>query len=113
MLHSVRKKPPAASKPRRLVVSQWAHDEALHYLARRDEYGFADDIRKQLTEVVNGYTGRCDEAAVRAGIEWMRQQERRRSETPRSFEVRWCPLPPASFRLRGQARRSKEPKGDQ
>jgi hypothetical protein len=76
MLRSLRKKPPAPSKVRRLQVSQWAHDAALHYLARLEDYGFTDEVRDQLTQVVHGYTGRCDEAAARAGIEWMRRDRR-------------------------------------
>jgi hypothetical protein len=36
-----------------------------------------------LTEVVNGYIGRCDEDAARAGVEWMRGRYRAVGETPR------------------------------
>jgi hypothetical protein len=81
----MRKKPPAASKLRRgrLQVSKWTHDAALHYLARREDYGFTDEVRKQLTEVVQGYTGRCDEVAARAGIAWMRDRDRREGKTAR------------------------------
>jgi hypothetical protein len=47
-------------------------------------------IRKQLREVVEGYTGRCDEAAARAGIEWMRDKYRARGAPPRflSFHIK-------------------------
>ncbi len=69
------------TKPR-LSVSKFARDRALHYLARRPEYRLTDALRNQLTEVVLGYTGRCDEGAARAGIEWLREQERRKGRTP-------------------------------
>ena len=36
-----------------------------------------------LIEVVNGYIGRCDEDAARAGIEWMRERYREAGQTPR------------------------------
>ena len=66
----------ADPRPRpRFYVSKFAHDLALPYLACRD---VSPTIRKQLREVVEGYTGRCDEAAARAGIEWMRDRYRRR-----------------------------------
>ena len=65
-------------RPRpRFYVSKFAHDLALPYLACRD---VSPTIRKQLREVVEGYTGRCDEAAARAGIEWMRDKSRARGE---------------------------------
>ena len=41
-----------------------------------------DELRYQLTEAVNGYIGRCDEDAARAGIEWMRERYRERGQTP-------------------------------
>ena len=59
-------------------VSKSARDLALTHLAGRDEFHLSPVVRKQLTEVVHGYTGRCDEAAARAGIEWMRDRYRRR-----------------------------------
>jgi hypothetical protein len=43
----------------------------------------SDDVRYQLTQVVEGYTGRCDEDAAQVGIEWMRQQYRAAGQTPR------------------------------
>jgi hypothetical protein len=67
----------------RFYVSKFAHDLALPYLAGRDEFHLSPVVRKQLTEVVHGYTGRCDEAAARAGIEWMRDRYRARGEAPR------------------------------
>jgi hypothetical protein len=76
------KKPPAPSlqRPRRLEVSVLAHNRALHYLAN---HPLTDDVRKQLIEVVHGYTGRCDEAAARAGIVWMRDRDRREGKAAR------------------------------
>ena len=72
-------------RPRpRFYVSKFAHDLALPYLACREEFNLSPTIRKQLREVVEGYTGRCDEEAARAGIEWMRDKSRARGETPRS-----------------------------
>jgi hypothetical protein len=66
-----------------MQVSIFAHDAALHYLARRKEYGFSDDVRQQLIQVVLAFTGQCDEDAARAGLEWMREQSRRRGERVR------------------------------
>jgi hypothetical protein len=71
----------ARGKP--IGISKFAHDAALHYLARAKTYGFPDAVRKQLTEIVEGYTSRCDEDAARKGIEWMHEQARVRGETPR------------------------------
>jgi hypothetical protein len=77
----LRKKPPAGSLParRRLEVSRLAHSRALHYLANHD---LTEDERLQLTEVVLGYIGPCDEPQARAGLEWMRQRYCRRGQTP-------------------------------
>jgi hypothetical protein len=63
-------------RPRRPAVPKFAYDRALHYLARTREYKLPDGIRHCLTQVVEGYTGRCDEAAARRGIEWMREKSR-------------------------------------
>jgi hypothetical protein len=65
------------------VVSKWAHDDALHYLTRAREYQLDDTKRRQLTEVVHGYTDQCDETSAHAGIEWMRDQARHRGERVR------------------------------
>ena len=74
----------ADPRPRpRFYVSKFAHDLALPYLAGRDEFHLSPVVRKQLTEVVHGYIGRCDEAAARLGIEWMRDRYRARGEAPR------------------------------
>jgi hypothetical protein len=71
-------------RPRpRFYVSKFAHDRALYYLARRNEFNLSPVVRKQLTEVVLGYIGLCDEEAARLGIEWMRDKSRARGETPR------------------------------
>jgi hypothetical protein len=51
----------------RLEVSRFAHNRALHYLARAREYRLSDLLRQQLTHVVEGYLGRCDEEAARGG----------------------------------------------
>ena len=40
-------------------------------------------VRKQLTEVLFGYIGLCDEEAARLGIEWMRDRYSARGEAPR------------------------------
>jgi hypothetical protein len=71
-------------RPRsRFYVSKFTHDRALHFLARRNELNVPPVVRKQLTQVVLGYTGRCDETAARLGIEWMRDKYRARGEPPR------------------------------
>jgi hypothetical protein len=67
---------------RSLDVPLPARNRALDYLANR-RHTLSDDLRYQLTEVVNGYIGRCDEDAARAGIEWMRERYRDNGETPR------------------------------
>ena len=70
-------------RARRLQISRFAHNQALHFLARAREHGLVDAERRQLIEVVNGYTDRCDEAAARVGIEWMREQARHKGERVR------------------------------
>jgi hypothetical protein len=76
----LRKKPPAGSlRRRRLEISRLAHNKAMHYLA---EHPISDEVRAQLTEVVLGHITRCDEALVRAGLEWLREQYRSRGERP-------------------------------
>jgi hypothetical protein len=69
-------------RPRRLEVSRFAHNRALHCLARAHEYRLSDLLRQQLTQVVEGYFGRCDEDAARRGLEWMRRQYRAKGERP-------------------------------
>ena len=36
-----------------------------------------------ITQAVEGHTGRCDEDAARAGIDWMRERYRAGGQTPR------------------------------
>ena len=55
---------------RGLLVPLWARNRALHYLA--GSYELSDEFRHQLTQVVYGYAGRCDENAARKCLEWMR-----------------------------------------
>jgi hypothetical protein len=55
---------------RGLLVPLWARNRALHYLA--GSYELSDELRHQLTQVVYGYAGRCDEDAARRCLEWMR-----------------------------------------
>jgi hypothetical protein len=61
---------------RSLEVPVFARDRALQYLAKKHRHRLSDELRYQLTQVVEGYTGRCDEVAARAGMEWIRQQYR-------------------------------------
>jgi hypothetical protein len=70
-------------KRKPIEISKLAHDAALHFLARPKAYRLTDAVGRDLTEVVEGYTGRCDETAARRGIEWMRAQYRARGEAPR------------------------------
>jgi len=42
------------------------------------EFNLSPVVRKQLTEVVLGYIGLCDDGAARLGIEWMRDKSRAR-----------------------------------
>ena len=80
-MFSMRKKPPAPSRRwRRLEIPLWAHDEALHYLARARQYSLDEEECAQLVQVVLGHVGRCDEAKARAGLEWMRNMARRKGE---------------------------------
>jgi hypothetical protein len=52
---------------------------ALHLLAIE---ALTDELREQLTEVVHGYTGPCDEATARLGLEWKRERDRGRGQAP-------------------------------
>jgi hypothetical protein len=60
------------------LVPFWARNRALHYLA--GSYELSDELRHQLTQVVYGYAGHCDEEVARAGIEWLRERDREISE---------------------------------
>ena len=63
---------------RELDVPLWARNRALHYLANER---LSDELRYQLAQAVNGYVGRSDEDAARAGIEWMRERYRAMAPT--------------------------------
>jgi hypothetical protein len=65
---------------RELDIPLWARNRALHYLA--GSYRLSDDIRHQLTQVVHGYTGRCEDDAARKGMEWMRAKALDRHHRP-------------------------------
>ena len=65
---------------RELDIPLWARNRALHYLA--GSYKLSDELRHQLTQVVHGYTGRCEEGAARKGMEWMRAKELDRHHRP-------------------------------
>ena len=56
------------------LVPFWARNRALHYLA--GSYELSDELRHQLTQVVHGYAGRCDEDAACSGIKWLRERDR-------------------------------------
>ena len=80
---------------RSLDVPLPARNRALDYLANRRQQ-LSEELRYQLTQVVKGYIGRCDEDAARAGIEWMRERYRAIGRSAQSAAV-------LSFRL--EARR--------
>jgi hypothetical protein len=65
---------------RELDVPLWARNRALHHLANEK---LSDQLRYRLTQVVDGYIGPCDEDAARAGMDWMRRQDRTAGKTPR------------------------------
>ena len=65
---------------RELDIPLWARNRALHYLANER---LSDELRYRLPQVVEGYTGGCDEEAARAGMEWMRERYRAMGKTPR------------------------------
>ena len=56
------------------LVPFWARNRALHYLA--GSYELSDELRHQLTQVVHGYAGRCDEDAACSEIKWLRERDR-------------------------------------
>jgi hypothetical protein len=60
-----------------LNESLWARNRALHYLA--GSYKLSEELRYQLTQVVHGYIGRCDED----GTGWMRERYREAGRRPR------------------------------
>jgi hypothetical protein len=76
----LRVRPRRKPQPR---VSKFAHDAALHFLARPAQYRLTDAERANLIHVVEGYTSPHDHGAARRGIEWMREHSRRLGQTPR------------------------------
>jgi|RhiMethySRZTD1v2_1073278.scaffolds.fasta_scaffold35320_2 hypothetical protein len=72
----------AVARTRQLEISKFAHDQAQRYLAPTLQYRLGNLELYQLTEVVHGYTGRCNEAAARIGLEWMRERYLERGEQP-------------------------------
>ena len=62
------------NRTRGSLVPFWARNRALHYLA--GSYELSDELRHQLTQIVYGHAGRCDEEAARAGIKWLRERDR-------------------------------------
>jgi hypothetical protein len=66
---------------RRFDVPQAARNRALHHLAH--ERRLSVEVRRQLIEVVNGYVGLCDVNEARKSIDWMRERDRARGQTPR------------------------------
>jgi hypothetical protein len=75
----LRKRKPVTS--RLLDVPVFARNRALDYVANSRRYKLSDELRYQLTQVVEGYTGHRDEDAARAGMEWMRAQGGRAQRT--------------------------------
>jgi hypothetical protein len=63
-------------------VSKFAHDAALHFLARPKQYPLTDAQRADLIQVVEGYTSPRDRDAARRGIESMREHYRRLGQAP-------------------------------
>jgi len=74
------------------LVPFWARNRALHYLA--GSYELCDELRHQLTQVVYGYAGRCDEEAARTGITWLRERDREIGEIE---SLLWGRLPRKHF----------------
>jgi hypothetical protein len=81
------KKAPAPSLARRpqsaVTINRYAHDHALHYLARASDYRIGPALRLSLTEVVEGHIrGHCNKAEARAGLAWLRQELRANGKQP-------------------------------
>jgi hypothetical protein len=64
-------------------VTKFAHDTALHFLARPKQCPLTDAERADLIQVAEGYTSPHDHDAARRGIEWMREHYRRLGQAPR------------------------------
>jgi hypothetical protein len=83
------------------------------FLAQPKKYGLTDAVRNDLTEVVEGYTGRCDETAACASttagrgrhrVSDGRQLSSRRYErTQRSLEYDRRAIPPLQISMRAAA----------
>ena len=65
---------------RELDIPLWARDRAC--TTSRAATNCSDELRHQLTQVVHGYTGRCDEDTARKGMEWMRARYRELGQMP-------------------------------
>ena len=63
--------------------SHHAHEAALHFVARPEQYALTDAQRYDLAQVVRGYTGKCDEEAAQRGLDWMRRYYRKLGQEPR------------------------------
>ena len=74
------------------LVPFWARNRALHYLA--GSYELSDELRHQLTQVIYGYAGHCDEEVARAGIKWLRERDREIGEIE---SLLWGRLPRKHF----------------
>jgi hypothetical protein len=72
---------------RGFLVPLWARNRALHYLA--GSYELSDEFRHQLTQVVYGYAGRCDENAARKCLEWMRGEPNKPMDARRVEKSGW------------------------
>jgi hypothetical protein len=57
-------------------TDHFQRDRALHFLAHSKEYKLHREPVRQSTEVVKGSAGRCDGAAARVGVEWIREHYR-------------------------------------
>jgi hypothetical protein len=73
--------PPQSLSP---GVSKFAHDAALHFLARPKQYPLTDPASTLTwSQVVEGYTSPHDHDAARRAIERMREHYRRLGQAPR------------------------------
>jgi hypothetical protein len=63
---------PAMLRTSRFSTAQFRDDRGLRFLARSNRYKLDPELVRQLTAAMEGFTGRRDEVAPRAGIEWRR-----------------------------------------
>ena len=70
----------AKSRPGQIAIGTNGAGTLPHFsgLAGRKRAAF----RSPWSQVVEGHTGRCDENAARAGIDWMRERYRAAGQTP-------------------------------